>query len=286
MDRRVRTPEQLRLALIAHATEPERRRLVAQGGVTRNSTVNRRMLRCRVEVDRTGRRFRCNRPFCPDCFERSRNQRAKHVLLPLAQVAVSEGYAIAHLTIILRPTDRIDDISDLFRSAKRKIAGCRSRLATRHSQGLAFAADGVLEVSLIPDDQLQYVPAGRLRTLSELGFPAATFGGPVWCPHLHLLLFAPPEQGLDEVGEELRRVFPAWRQVHLEAIAPGAGFRRAVFRVARYGAKFKGRTEVPEPFQRNWSKEEMTMALDWAERASTKAFRGLTFTCGLITRKK
>jgi hypothetical protein len=275
---------QLRQRSLDNASEHERRRLVAVSGVTTASSVNQRLLRCGNEVDHTGRRFRCNRPFCPSCGERNRDEHTKAALLPRCQAALAQGYHVAHLTVVLPPTNQIDQVTRLVTSAKRKVTGCRTRLAERHPSALAISADGTLEMGLVPSDQLDFVGEGRRRTLEELGFPESPCGRPVWCPHIHFLLLVPPEQSLDCVGAELRRVFRATRQVHIEEIKPDKNFVRSVFRVARYGAKFVGRTEVASSLQRDWSAAEMVTAMTWSEKASTKGMRGVTIKIGTRAR--
>ena len=271
----------LRQNLIADAAEMQRRRLVTLSGLRRQSTINRRLLRCGLDVDSTGHKFRCNRPFCASCGARRRNHKTKNLLLPLCEAAVAGGYIVAHLTIVLAPTASIDDVTPLLLSAKRKISGCRTRLGRRHPLGLQIAADGMLELSLVPDNELPHVSEGRRRTLTELGFPSAEFGGPVWCPHLHFLLFVPPDQQMEDVGAELRRVFPAWRQVHVDPLGSGKGLRNDVYRVARYGAKFAMKTEVSKSNRRNWSTEEVSLALDWTEKHSAQGMRGLNVQFGM-----
>jgi hypothetical protein len=271
----------LRQSILDNASEHERRRLVAVSGVSHGSSVNQRLLRCGNEVDHTGRAFRCNRPFCPRCGEKKRDEHTKAMLLPRCSAALAQGYTIAHLTVILPPTNNIGEVSKLLGSAKRKLVGCRTRLAKTHPSGLTFSADGTLEIAMVPANQLDFVSEGRRRTLVELGFPESACGGPVWCPHLHLVLLAPPGQSLDAIGGELRRIFDAPRQVHIEEIPTNEHFVRSVFRVARYGAKFVGRTEVVSPLQRDWSPAEMALALDWSEKASAKGMRGVTIQLGM-----
>lgn len=271
----------LRQRLIASASEMERRRLVALSGLGPAKTVNHRLIHCGRSLDAAGRRFRCNRPLCASCGERKRNARTKTKMLPIVEAAAAGGFSLAHLTIALKPTEDLDAVSAIFQSAKRAIAGCRRRLAARHPVGLSMAGDGTLEIALVPDDQLAHVGARRRETLTELGFPEACHGGPVWCPHLHILLFVPPITSLEEVGEELRRVFRATRQVHMEAVRPGRGFVRSIYRIMRYAMKFEGKTEVEESERRNWTPEEVAMFFDWAERSSRCGMRGLSITFGL-----
>lgn len=271
----------LRQRLIASASEMERRRLVALSGLGPAKTVNHRLILCGRSLDAAGRRFRCNRPLCASCGERRRNHRTKAKIMPIIEVAMEVGYIPAHLTIALRPTDDIESVGAIFQSAKRALAGCRRRLTARHQDGLAIAGDGTLEIALVPDDELAHVGERRRQTLVELGFPEGECGGPIWCPHLHVLLLVPPGVSCEDVGTELRRVFRASRQVHIEAIRPGRGLVRSIYRVMRYGMKFTSMTEVEAPKRRHWTAEEVALFLDWSARQSRCGMRGLSFSFGM-----
>lgn len=271
----------LRRHLLGSASETQRRRLVVLSGLTPEPGVNARLIACGRAVDRHGRRSRCNRPLCPSCGERMRNRRTRRQTLETCETAASQGYTVAHLTVALRPTADLEELGSIFRAAKRAMAGCRQRLRRQNPRGLSVAGEGQLEIGLVPDDQLSHVGEGRRRTLAELGFPEGAWGGPGWCPHLHVLMLIPPCTSVDDVGGELRRVFTAWRQVHVEPIPMGAGFVRSVFRVARYGSKFRGVTEVAGAAQRNWSREEVALLLDWTARHSPRGRRGVSVAFGM-----
>lgn len=281
-----RSIDVLRQKILDSASEMERRRLVALSGLSHASGVNGKLRHCERVLNNYGRRQRCNRPLCPTCGERMRNRRTKKTILKTCERASTSGYTVAHLTVALPPVDDLDRLRPIFQSAKRKLAGCRLRLRSRNPQDLSIAAEGQMEIALVPDDQLAFVGEGRRRTLTELGFPVADFGGPVWCPHLHLLLLVPPGTTVYHLGDELRRVFRAWRQVHIEPIQPGQGFVRGVYRVSRYGAKFTGRTEVEAARQRNWTSEEVALLMNWTERHSPRGRRGLTISFGMNTLPK
>lgn len=99
-------------------------------------------------------------------------------------------------------------------------------------------------------------------------------------------MLIPPCTTVHDVGCELRRVFPAWRQVHVEAIPPGAGFVRSLFRVARYGAKFSGLTEVEGAARRNWTSEEVALLMHWTARHSPRGRRGMTLAFGMANLRR
>ena len=183
-----------------------------------------------------------------------------------------------YLTIILRPTDNLWDVTGIYKAGRTAIRNALNDLRREHPSLDGLMLSGALEVCLVHDDELHQLGNGKQATLIALGFPAACFGGPVWLPHVHALVWLPDLTLLDAVGERLRAAFPCHRQVHVQKLRQHS-IRRQIARVVRYPVKHQLLREVADA-RCPWDREEVETYAAWATEFSA-GFRGFWFDYGL-----
>jgi hypothetical protein len=117
--------------------------------------------------------------------------------------------------------------------------------------------------------------------LAPLGFPEGAAGGPVWLPHLHVLVCLPPGCDPDLLRAFLARSFGVVGQALLQPIKTEAGLERQVARIVRYPFKNRARLALPDNLPPMlWDDEEIALYRHWAVRFSPRGSRAFRFVIG------